>query len=89
MKQQIKMDVVSCRPVSRGGSLGTEEPPQDCEKVHILTFSFFLFQLLKEQKMNKVYFANILLLPRVSVNAVLVHCDVYMHGRENQCSISA
>ena len=81
--------VSQTRPVSRGGSLGTEEPPQDCEKVHILTFSFFLFQLLKEQKMNKVYFANILLLPRVSVNAVLVHCDVYMHGRENQCSISA
>ena len=75
--------------IQGGGSLGTEEPPQDCEKVHILTFSFFLFQLLKEQKMNKVYFANILLLPRVSVNAVLVHCDVYMHGRENQCSISA
>ena len=79
----------SAGPYPGGVLWGLKNPPQDCEKVHILTFSFFLFQLLKEQKMNKVYFANILLLPRVSVNAVLVHCDVYMHGRENQCSISA
>ena len=37
IKQKNDILRIHIRPVPRGGSLGTEEPPPNGEKVHILT----------------------------------------------------